>query len=187
MRTKKDTTYCVEFPASQNVWSTAEGNIHARWRDMSLFRSEQLFIPRVGEFGLAPALGEARFYIAPGETFSRNARRSFERLRASLPKSDEFPARIEFEFSSPTGGPASRSEAYRTLAIDWALSVCDTVLLCINRDPGRAKGEAHQVLAPLQVVFHCREEHVSAWRENLVPRLKPRHRFYTVHLAAGRA
>lgn len=187
MRTKDHTTHRVDFPAPQHVWSTPDGNIRAPWREASLFRSEQLFIPRVGEFGLAPAVGEARFYIAPGETFSRNARRSFERLRASLSKADEFPARIELEFSSPAEGPATRPEAYRTLAIDWALSVCDSVLLCIDREPGSAEGEVHRVLAPLQVVFRTREEHVAAWREYLKQRLKPRHRFYEVHLAAGAA
>lgn len=185
MRIENNTTPRVDFPEPQRVCSDPEGNIRAPWRELSSYRSLQYFIPLNG--GIDPSRGEARFYIAPGETFSRNARRSFERLRASLPKADEFPARIELEFSSPAGAPLSQPRAYRTLAVDWALSVCDTVLVCIDRYPGSLEGEAHRVLAPMQVVFRSREEDVAAWREYLEPRMKPRHRFYIVHLVTGRA
>jgi hypothetical protein len=188
LRIENNTTPRVDFPEPQHVWSDPEGNIRAPWREVSLFRSQQLFIPRDGEFGLVPSLGEARFYIAPGETFSRNARRSFERLRVDLRKATEFPARIELEFSSPANGPSSRPQAYRTLLVDWALSVCDAVVICIDRDPGSAAGEAHRVLAPIQVVFRSREKDVQTWCDFLRPRLKGRHELSVVrsnNTAAG--
>ena len=172
-----------------HLWSSPEGNIRAPWREISRYRSLQYFIPRVGDSNIDLSLGEARFYIVPGQTFSGNARRSFERLRAGLLRAGKFPARVEIEFSSPAVGPVSRPDAYRTLTIDWALATCDTVLLCIDRDPGSAEGEAHQVVSPLQVVFRCREDDAALWVGFLRPRLKGRHRLHVVHphIAVGRA
>lgn len=169
----------------QHFWSDPAGNERAPWREVSQFRSLQLF-HEPGPNG-DWAQGDARFYIAPGGSMCRKSRRGFERVRADLAKTDRFPSRIELEFSSPAGGPVSLPKAYRTLTIDWALAVCDEILVCVDHNRGRAAGEAHQVLAQLQCVFRCREEDINEWAEYLRQRLKRRHRLSVVHLPAGHA
>jgi hypothetical protein len=189
LRIKNTTTHRVDFPEPEHLWSVPEGNVYAPLRESSVFRSLQLLLPRSSDDRFDQSLGEAHFYIVPGESMSRDARRGFARLKADLTKADEFPSRIELEFSSPVGGPPSQPKAYKTLTVDWALSVCDTVLICIDGKTGNAEAEAHRVLAPLQLVFRCQEQNVQAWLDYLQQRLKPRHRLSIVHphIAVGRA
>jgi hypothetical protein len=189
LRTERYTTPRSDFPEVQHHWSIPEGNVRAAWRETSLHRSLQKFIPVDADGRPLSCQGEARFYIAPGESMCRKSRRAFEQVRADLVKADGLLSRIELEFSSPASGPASLPKAYKTLTVDWALSVTEAVLVCIDGERGSAKGEAHEVLAPIQVVFRCREEDVSAWIEYLQPRLRGRRHLNVVHphISVGRA
>jgi hypothetical protein len=100
----------------------------------------------------------------------------------------KFPQRVEIEFCRRRPyGLDSTPQAFKSSAIAWALSICDTVLICIDHVPGDAEGEAHRVLAPMQVVFRCAERDAGAWEAYLTPRLHPKHNLTIVHTAAGRA
>lgn len=192
------TTPCVENPSFsdlatasdevQHLWSDREGNRRAPWREVSLHRSLQMFVPLDTEQRPVQGAGESRFYVAPGEPAYRGSRRSFTAHRACLEDpTKKFPCRIEIEFSSPCERTLSVPRAYRKSAVDWALRECNAVVICIDRERGRAEGEAHRVVAPVQVVFRCREQDVGTWHAFLKPRLHARHRLSIVHLAAGRA
>lgn len=177
-------TQRVEIPV-QHHWSNPAGNESAMWRENSQFRSLQFFLVPGPDGSFTH--GEARFYIAPGESMCRKSRRGFENVRVDLARADGSLSRIELEFSTPAHGPASLPRAYKTLTVDWALTVCDEILVCVDHDRGRAAGEAHRVIAPLQCVFRCREEDIDTWIAYLQQRMKPRHRLHAVHLAAGGA
>ncbi len=183
-----ETVYTTPRVDLQNIWSDPAGNIRAPWREISLHRSLQMFAPLGPDGRPIPGRGESRFYFAPGERACKNYRRSFADHKAYInDPSKKAPSRIEIEFSSPSWHIPSVPKAYRTSAIDWALRQCDAVLVCVDREWGTALGEAHAVLAPVQVVFRSREEHVPEWIEFLTPRLRGRHRLSVVHIAAGRA
>ncbi|QOZ69153.1 hypothetical protein [Bradyrhizobium arachidis] len=187
MRTKDHTTQRVDFPEPQHVWSAAEGNYHAPYRhciyDLKAYEPP----PDVQSREIDEHVSSVILYVRPGERMSTRKKRLWGKLIALLDNPSVYPERAEIEFSSPWG--ISLPKDYRTSVVDWALSACNVVLVCVDERPGLAEGEAHRVLAPLQVVFRCREQDVQAWTEYLQPRLKGRHRLHIVHphIPVGRA
>ncbi len=187
---KNQRTPLVTSPAP-HLWSTAEGNYHAPWRDVFRDQRDQhvsikAYIPPpdVNTRDLDEHVGSVIAYVPPGKRLGTKAKQLFWKL-VNHPTS--YPKRAEIEFSSPPGCEPSLPRAYKNSAIDWTLSICSEVLICVDHSPGSAEGEAHRVLAPLQVVFRCRENEIPAWTEYLEPRLHGRHRLSVVHIAAGRA
>jgi hypothetical protein len=180
-------TTLVKCVTPTPLWSNPRGNNWAHYRETSQFRSLQLSLPADFLRGHKPTSGEAHFYFAPGEAVGKTAKRWFNKLHAHLADKRNFPTSIEIEFSSPS--MPSIPESYKSSAIKWALSVCDTVLICIDRDRGVAEGEAHLVLAPLQVVFRCCEHDVETWVKYLSARTYGRHKVSIIHphISVGRA
>lgn len=173
----------------QNVWSTDEGNYHATYRSNSPRRlvyqiKQYVPPPQTTTHELDEDVGSVILYILPGVRCSSKTKQLFWKLADFK---TPYPQRAEIEFSAVGLGTPSTPKAYKTSTVDWALSVCSEILICVDRSPGSQVGEAHRVLAPLQCVFRCLEEDVPEWTEFLSPRLRGRSRLSVVHLAAGRA
>jgi hypothetical protein len=179
-----DTTPGAGFP--EQVWSSAEGNYHAPyrdlWRNAGTFLKEYLPAPGLQARELDEHVGSIILYVVPGSRVTAHTQRLYSKV---LHRCAGGLRRAEIEFSAPFG--PSLPEQYKRAAILWALSVSDAVLICVNRRVGIAEGEAHRVLAPRQCVFRCRDADVDAWVEYLKPKLLSRHKFVVVHLADGHA
>jgi hypothetical protein len=177
----------------RNLWSDPSGNWHAPLRDLSPYSDKpffKAFHPFVGDGPECDiSAGSLHLYLRPGGRVHTDVRNAFDDFVRCLPKPEQFPAEIEIEFSSLAGDLPSLPKAFKTSAVDWALSICDTILVCLDREPGCPEGEAHRVLAPLQCVFRCREEHLVEWVEFLRPRLRHRHSLSVIHphISVGRA
>jgi hypothetical protein len=178
----------TEHTQPEHHWSTAEGNYHAPWRDGSPFPRGGLLKayeppPDIKAHDLDEHVSSVILYLVPGMRVSTRTKRLFwQSIELRRPE------RIEIEFSCPDTGPSDPA-AYKSSAVDWALGGCNQILIAIDQKPGSAGGEAHRVLAPLQVVFRCREHEVAAWCDFLQPRLRGRHRLSIIHpqILVGRA
>ncbi|MVT69932.1 hypothetical protein GPL21_33125 [Bradyrhizobium pachyrhizi] len=181
-----DTTLRVGFPELQHHWSTAEGNYHAPWRDhwreSGTYLKEYVPPPDAQSREIDEHVGSAILYVVPDSRVTSSVKRLYSSL---LARSAPYPKRGEIEFSSPWG--SSLPGNYKSSSIQWALSISEAALVCVDRQPGLPEGEAHRVLAPRQCVFRCDEKDVAAWVDYLKPRLFKRHAFAVVHLAAGAA
>ena len=125
-------------------------------------------------------------FIAPGQGAGRGLRKDTERLASKLANPHLFPSQIEIEFSaSPADAfPAAEGlpEDYRQSAIDWALGLSSAVVIAVDRETDGATVEPYAVLRPVQAVFRCNEEAVSAWSDYLGRRVRPRQRFAVLRM-----
>lgn len=129
--------------------------------------------------------GEAfKLFVAPGEDFGKSDRREIEGVLALIRCSGHPLQHVELEFSaSPRSvfkAASGLPEDYPSATIEWALSVCRSVVICADIAPGAPGGEPYRRLAGIQASFHCAPDQVAAWAEYLGRRVKPIHQFAVV-------